>query len=477
MKCITATLKGFTGILLFFHLSINVTGQAPTHAAKFNPVHPIFNGFWEYLPRNYAIDTEVTYPLIIFIHGAGDRGDQANTGHMSRVLRGGVPRAIEQGLFPDSFQVNGSWYKFIVLSPQIESNQGFDDATRSSTVPPAAIDALIDYAKSNYRIDTSRIYLAGLSMGGGTTWSYAGSSRRSADRLAAIIVAAGAYDLSVTEATNIARSDLPIVATHNYDDDVITINRTVDNISRIVSAGTQMTRQPRAVYWNSGGHNVWRRTFENLVPGSGNLVDTLGITAYNWALQFSAAASSLPVVWKDFTAIASGNGVDLKWTITNQVNVASYTVQRSTDGHQYLPIAIIAPYQDIGSALIYQYTDLLPPTGEAYYRILQTDLDGKSSYSAVKLVRFNQTVMAVRAFPNPFGNTLTIEVKETPEALEVKLQDAQGRILKTSRVASGNNGRTNVVWDGLGGFGAGMYYVVIQTQSGKVVSHMPVLKH
>src|SRR5687768_1800416 len=98
-----------------------------------------------------------------------------------------------------------------------------------------------------------------------------------------------------------------------------------------------------------------------------------------------------------------GNGVDLKWTITNQVNVASYTVQRSTDGHQYLPIAIIAPYQDIGSALIYHYTDLLPPTGEAYYRILQTDLDGKSSYSAVKLVRYNQTVMAVRAFPNPFG--------------------------------------------------------------------------
>jgi predicted esterase len=395
---------------------------------------------------------------------------------MMRVLRGGVPRAIQTGLFPDSFQVNSTWYKFIVLSPQVETNQGFDDITRSSTVPPAAIDALIDFAKNNYRIDTSKIYLAGLSMGGGTTWNYAGSSRQTADRLAAIIVAAGAYDLSSAEAANIAVSDLPVIATHNNDDDVIAANRTVDNISRIVASGAQMTRQPRAVYWSDGGHNVWRRTFEQLTPGSGNLVDTLGITAYNWALQFSATASGLPVVWKDFSALSTGKAVQLKWTIASQVNVEKYFVQRSTDGRNFSSIAQVAPIRDNGSLLVYQYTDNHPPAGEVFYRIYQTDLDGKSSYSSIKNVRVNQTIAAMQAFPNPFGSQLTIDLKDITESVEVKLQDAQGRTLRTSRIEAGNSARSNIVLSGLNGLGGGMYYVVVTTTGGKLITQVPVMK-
>ena len=477
MKCITATLQGFIGILLLlFQFSFKTYAQAPTHTAKYTAVHSIFNGFWEYLPRNYSMDAQVKYPLIIFLHGAGDRGDQPNNGHMTRVLNGGVPRAIDQGLFPDSFQVNSTWYKFIVLSPQIETNQGFDDVARSSTVPPAAIDALIDFAKNNYRVDTTKIYLAGLSMGGGTTWNYAGSSTRAADRLAAIIVAAGAYDLTPLQAENITRSDLPIIATHNYDDDVIAVNRTVDNISNIVAAGAQMTRQPRAVYWSSGGHNVWGRTFENLTPGSENLVDTLGISAYNWALQFSAAASSLPVVWKEFTALASGNVVHLKWTIASQVNVEKYIVQRSIDGRNYSPIAQAAPVPDNGGLLVYQFIDKNPPAGDVYYRIYQTDLDGKFSYSTVKTVRINQSLAAVQAFPNPFNNQLTIDLKQMGEAVEVKLQDAQGRLLKIKRVEPANNTSSRVVLSGLHGLGSGLYYVVITTSEGKLISQTPVMK-
>ncbi len=476
MKFKTATLHSFIGIvLLFLIFSFSATGQAPTHSAKFTPIHPIFNGFWEYLPRNYAADTDIKYPLIIFIHGAGDRGDEQNNGHMMRVLRGGVPRAIDDGLFPDSFQVNSNWYKFIVLSPQIESNQGFDDATRSSTVPPASIDALIDFARANYRIDTTKIYLTGLSMGGGTTWNYAGNSRRTADRLAAIIVAAGAYDLSTTEANNIALSNLPVIATHNHDDGVISVDRTIENISKIVASGSQMTTQPRAVYWPTGGHGVWRRTFEQLIPGTGNLVDTLGMTAYNWALQFSAAASSLPVVWKDFTAAVTGETVQLKWIITNQVNVKQYTVQRSTDGRNYSEIAQLAPVPDNGIQLVYLYTDKNPPEGEVYYRIYQTDLDGKTSYSTIKTVRINLSKAAIRVFPNPFNSQLTVKLKETGGPVQVKLQDAQGRVLKMNMI-NNRNLQSEVVLTGLNQLGSGMYYVVISGADGKVIAQIPVMK-
>src|SRR5690242_9078878 len=79
-----------------------------------------FNGFWEYLPRNYTVDAPKRYPLLIFIHGSGEQGSTQDMTTLSLVLRNGPPKIIQAGTFPDSFNVNGTWFKFIVLCPQIK---------------------------------------------------------------------------------------------------------------------------------------------------------------------------------------------------------------------------------------------------------------------------------------------------------------------------------------------------------------------
>ena len=478
MKFNTTLLKGFSGILfLFFSFSIQGTGQDPTHTGRFEAVHPIFNGFWEYLPRNYNTETGIKYPLLIFMHGAGDRGDQANMSHLNRVLQGGTPRIIDRGLFPDSFFVASKWYKFIVLSPQVESGQGFDDITRSSTVPAAAIDALIEYAKSNYRIDSGRIYLAGLSMGGGTTWKYAGSSNSAARKLAAIVVAAGAYDLSSTEVQNITQVNLPVIATHNNDDSIIAVNRTIDNISRILAAGSQMTNQPRAVYWTEGGHNVWNRTFEQLSPGSGNLVDTIGMTAYNWALQFTTVTGTVPVVWKAFTALADNNAVLLKWTIANQVNVQHYQVERSTDGRNYSILATIAAAADAGDLLYYQYKDKNPLTGETFYRIRQTDVDGKFTYSLIRSVSNMANNSRIQAYPNPFRNNITVDLSAfTDKTVHLKINDAQGRMISTKKLLISNRSHSKVTLTDMQPLGKGMYYLMVSSDDGRLLGQLSIMK-
>ena len=276
----------------------NMFAQAPTHTRHFTPVLDAnINGFYEYLPRNYnAADATTKYPLLVFFHGVGESGSVQNNATLDKVLAWGPPKLINAGTFPDSFNVAGKWFKFIIISPQIKAGL---DATTTDTIRPSTVDAVIEYAKSTYNVDNSRIYLCGLSMGGGATWDYAGSNLAYASKLAAITVACGAGDLTVAEANVIAAAKIPVLATHNNGDPTVAISRTKANIANINAYTPAITPAPKAVYWSTGTHNVWSRTYEDINPGvttqglSGNLRDTLGINAYQWMLQYTRTAAVL----------------------------------------------------------------------------------------------------------------------------------------------------------------------------------------
>src|SRR5262245_17892942 len=120
-------------------------------------------GYYEYLPDGYSGQDE--WPVVVFLHGAGETGN--GTTQLSRVLALGVPKNIE----------DGEDYPFLAISPQ---SPGEWDA--------ANIDAMIEFVKSNYRVDPDRIYLTGISLGGGGTWNYA---KAHPEKLAAILPICG----------------------------------------------------------------------------------------------------------------------------------------------------------------------------------------------------------------------------------------------------------------------------------------------
>lgn len=99
-----------------------------------------------YLPENYGIDTTVRWPLILFLHGGGERGNK-----LERVKANGVPK----------FLASGKKLPFIVVSPQISSGEMWD--------PDRVVRMLMDIIR-NYKVDEERIYLTGLSIGGLGTW-------------------------------------------------------------------------------------------------------------------------------------------------------------------------------------------------------------------------------------------------------------------------------------------------------------------
>lgn len=229
-------------------------------------------GFYRYLPEDYATGTK-SYPLIIWVHGAGQVG-QGNTTDLPKILEWGLPKIISEGGFPDSFRVNGTDHSFIVISPQF---MGWPSG--------ANVGAMINYVSNNYRVDAERIYLMGISAGGGGVWDYASISVTNSDRIAAMIPFCGTLSPTQTLAGRIAASQLPVWAFHNTYDGTVPVAHSrnwVNYINSYVPApspAAKLTEFP--VQSNDAviAHECWSlATLPTYKPQ--------GINIYEWLLQY-----------------------------------------------------------------------------------------------------------------------------------------------------------------------------------------------
>ena len=219
-------------------------------------------GFYKALPARYDSTTK-KYPLLVFLHGVGELGN--GTTDLSRLLGNAVPKLLNQKTFPAQFTVNGANYSFIVINPQFNE------------WPLAAdVNAMIDYAVANYRVDESRIYVAGLSMGGGNTWDYAVAYP---DRVAAVVPVCGASWHSVEQMSSVAKSNLPVWAFHNNDDDIVAVSTTIGNVDNINSYKPAILA--RKTIWASGGHDAWSKATNPATK------ECDGKNMYEWMLQFT----------------------------------------------------------------------------------------------------------------------------------------------------------------------------------------------
>jgi predicted peptidase len=109
-----------------------------------------------YLPKDY--DAQASSPLLVFLHGVGERGD-----NLEALKVYGPPKLIE----------SGQDLPFIVVSPLCPKDKWWD---------PLELTTLLDEIIEKYKVDQDRIYVTGLSMGGFGTWSLVGYAP---DRIAA----------------------------------------------------------------------------------------------------------------------------------------------------------------------------------------------------------------------------------------------------------------------------------------------------
>jgi poly(3-hydroxybutyrate) depolymerase/uncharacterized protein (DUF2141 family) len=205
-------------------------------------------GFWEYKPTFYNADPNRKFPLIIFLHGIGEQGSNLNN-----VLANAIPKYIAAG-HTMTFTYNGQSETFLVLSPQLQGG--------SWTWPTFYVAEMIKYAKQNLRVDTNRIYLTGLSLGGGGTWKYAAESYNNARQLAAIAPVCGTCsDWSFSDmATSIAPANLPVWAFHASNDGVVGYGCTTGAIGMLNSFNPGVA--PIMSIYPNGDHYIWDRSYD-----------------------------------------------------------------------------------------------------------------------------------------------------------------------------------------------------------------------
>jgi predicted peptidase len=192
----------------------------PVQISKTHFVDANIGGYLEALPAHYANHPKKKFPLIIFLNGSGSLGDGSKSA-LTIEDNIAIPYLIAHGKFPANFTVNGFKYQFIVLTPQFKAWPVAEN-----------VNDMINYAVKTYRIDGSRIYICGLSMGGGTTWDYASAY---GNRVAAVVPICGASAPTMDKAHAIARDNLPVWAFHNNGDPTVPSWYSVDYVHDINS--------------------------------------------------------------------------------------------------------------------------------------------------------------------------------------------------------------------------------------------------
>ena len=190
-----------------------------------------------FLPNGYGEQKPRRWPLILFLHGAGERGT-----NIWKVAVHGPPKIVkEKADFP-----------FIVVSPQCPAGQRWDNET---------LLALLDDVTKNYKVDKSRVYLTGLSMGGFGTWNL---GLTYPERFAAIAPICGGGDpllLLLADARKVnALKTLPVWAFHGAKDPVVKLEesqRMVDALKKFGTKEVELTIYPEAQ------HDSWTETYNN----------------------------------------------------------------------------------------------------------------------------------------------------------------------------------------------------------------------
>ena len=195
-----------------------------------------------------GVENTSPIPLVVFLHGAGERGSD-NERQLVHGARDLLRYSIERQ------------EPLIIIAPQVPLDERWVDVVWDERVhrmpehPSDSMDLLMGLLTellSDSRIDTNRVYLTGLSMGGFGTWDLIA---RWPDTFAAALPVCGGGDTD----TAVRIKDIPIWAFHGSDDIVVIPERSRDMIQALQLVGSN----PRYTEYPGVGHDSWTETYQN----------------------------------------------------------------------------------------------------------------------------------------------------------------------------------------------------------------------
>jgi poly(3-hydroxybutyrate) depolymerase len=224
-------------------------------------------GYAEHLPADYEANPMAGFPVLIFNHGGGSNANVSGT--LDAVIySGGPPTLIQTGLWDTNLP-------FIVLSPQRQN---------SADVDIAGLNTFVEYTKSVYNVDASRIYMTGWSQGGDASLRYAVNYPQ---KVAAVVSVAGGF-FGSTPSNLCGINPVAIWAFQGASDNIISLNGgwgTIQAVNAINACNPDVTA--KLTVFPGQGHSVHTQVFALAALNTDPEYDPYDQSVYDWLLSFS----------------------------------------------------------------------------------------------------------------------------------------------------------------------------------------------
>ncbi|MBL7664315.1 MAG: dienelactone hydrolase family protein [Bacteriovoracaceae bacterium] len=331
--------------LLFISLMISSTTWAQPYGVPGSQV-PIYKsasggseyGFHLYLPIGYKHGTADKYPLVVFLHGLGEQGD-GNIGNCAtetnKSLWSGLCEVTKNGA---PLRLQGSFdVPAIVVSPQTSTYWVSD---------LAKIDRFITFIEERFEVDSNRIHITGMSMGGAGTMDY---SRQYHQRVASVVAVCHADN---TQTNDINLRGKPVWFFHAYNDSTTTFSKSVNVINGITPSSVSVLANapyrydlPQCVNKNSSGQCLDK---DGVVVKDAFALYSQAADQFTWYDNTTTTNSTNEDHMIRFTLFASGG--HNSWTRAyNDQNMWNWMLAQSLDGSDIPPVVNVAPVANAGS--------------------------------------------------------------------------------------------------------------------------------
>lgn len=237
---------------------------------------------------------------------------------------------------------------------------------------------------------------------------------------------------------NIKFSYTVTITGNNAPKSLYTLQGTISN--NAVSHFFQLKKKPGSGTETTKS-NVWRGVSDCETA----TVTTMNLSTVNIQIEGDGISArtvsyplvvALPVKLVNFSAELNQPSVKLKWTTATETNNDFFSIERSTDENQWTVIKKVKGAGNSNNLVSYEAYDDAPVSGTSYYRLAQTDLDGTTSYSEIKVVKNVTNGKGISIYPVPStGNTINFTGITDYKNNSLTLRNAGGNILYSTTLS------------------------------------------
>jgi hypothetical protein len=243
------------------------------------------------------------------------------------------------------------------------------------------------------------------------------------------------------------------------------VARTQAQIQSSMNIQLDPTTQTGLVSYYSFNHGIPSSTN----TGMTSLVDLKSEnngTLTNFALtgatsNYTTQNAVLPLQWLSFTVQQQNEKVALNWSTASEQNTKDFIIQHSINGVEWNSLGTVPAAGNSNTVTRYNYVHLSPPSVTNYYRILQIDIDGRSSYSEIRTVKLFTGDVSFAILKNPVDNGL-IQIR-LKRAAKISLISSEGKLLWQKQLPEGTFPIS------INNYSKGIYFLKSNGQSEKLI--------